>query len=131
MGFQFHSYDGSSRISGIEYLPAGAIKPTVGLALALSGGLLAVASGTTAPAYISLCEKDSACAAGDIIPVARVNHDMTFETSFSASATSIKLGDKVTISADGEQVTATKTDGVAEVVYMDGTAKDSMCRVRF
>ena len=28
-------------------------------------------------------------------------------------------------------VTATTTDGVAEVVYMDGTASGSMCRVRF
>ena len=32
---------------------------------------------------------------------------------------------------DGLQVTATTTNGVAEVVCMDGTASGSMCRVRF
>ena len=57
---------------------------------------------------------------------------MVFETTFSAAATSVKLGNKVTLHAsDGMSVTATTTDGVAEVVYMDGTASGSMCRVRF
>ena len=42
-----------------------------------------------------------------------------------------KLGDKVTLHTDGLQVTATTTNGVAEGVYMDGTASGSMCRVRF
>ena len=130
MGFKIHSID-DNRISGIEYLPCSAIKPTIGMALVQSSGNLAKATGTTAPTYISMCEKDSACTAGDIIPVIRVNKDMIFETTFSASASSIKLGDKVTIHTDAEQVTATTTSGVAEVVYMDGTAMGSMCRVRF
>ena len=102
------------------------------MALVQSSGNLAIATGTTAPTYISMCEKDSACTAGDIIPVIRVSKDMVFETNFSAAATSINLGDKVTLHAsDGMQVTATTTSGVAEVVYMDGTASGSMCRVRF
>ena len=131
MSFKLHSIDGSGHIPGIEYLPCSAIKPTIGMALVQSSGNLAKATGTTAPTYISMCEKDSACTAGDIIPVIRVNKDMIFETTFSASASSIKLGDKVTIHTDAEQVTATTTSGVAEVVYMDGTAMGSMCRVRF
>ena len=69
--------------------------------------------------------------AGDIIPVIRVGKDMILETTFAAAATSIKLGDKGTLHTDGLQVTATTTNGVAEVVYMDGTASGSMCRVRF
>ena len=102
------------------------------MALVQSAGNLAIATGTTAPTYISMCEKDSACTAGDIIPVIRVSKDMVFETTFSAAATSIKLGNKVTLHAsDGMSVTATTTDGVAEVVYMDGTASGAMCRVRF
>ena len=48
----------------------------------------------------------------------------------SADADSVALGDKVTISADGLSITAT-AGGPAEVVYMDGTEKGSMCRVRF
>ena len=67
----------------------------------------------------------------DIIPVIRVNKDMIFETTFAAAATSVKLGDKVTLHTDGLQVTGTTASGVAEVVYMDGTAAGDMCRVRF
>ena len=130
MSFKIHSID-DNRISGIEYLPCGAITPKVGMALYQSSGNLAIATGTTAPTYISMCEKATACTAGDLIPVIRVNHDMVFETNFSATATGIKLGDKVTLHADGLQVTATTTNGVAEVVYMDGTASGDMCRVRF
>lgn len=131
MAFKIYKTD-DGRIPGIEYLPCSAITPKVGMALVQSSGNLAIATGTTAPTYISLCEKDSACTAGDIIPVIRVSKDMVFETTFSAAATSVKLGNKVTLHAsDGMSVTATTTDGVAEVVYMDGTASGAMCRVRF
>ena len=131
MAFKIYKTD-DGRIPGIEYLPCSAITPKVGMALVQSSGNLAIATGTTAPTYISMCEKDSACTAGDIIPVIRVSKDMVFETTFSAAATSVKLGNKVTLHAsDGMSVTATTTDGVAEVVYMDGTASGSMCRVRF
>ena len=131
MAFKIYKTD-DGRIPGIEYLPCSAITPKVGMALVQSRGNMAIATGTTAPTYISMCEKDSACTAGDIIPVIRVSKDMVFETNFSAAATSINLGDKVTLHAsDGMQVTATTTSGVAEVVYMDGTASGSMCRVRF
>mgnify|MGYP001537613265 FL=1 len=54
-----------------------------------------------------------------------------FETTFSAAATSIKVGDKVTIHTDGLQVNATTTGGVAEVVWMEGTASGAKVRVRF
>ena len=131
MAFKIHSVD-DNRVPGIEYLPCGAITPKVGMALIQSGGNLAIATGTNAPTYISMCERETACTAGDVIPVVRVLHDMIFETNFSAAASAVKLGSKVTLHAsDGLQVTATTTDGVAEVVYMDGTASGSMCRVRF
>jgi len=130
MAFKIYSTD-DNRVPGIEYLPASAITPKVGMALTQTTGQLALATGETAPTYISMCEKDSECTAGDIIPVIRVGKDMILETTFEAAATSIKLGDKVTLHTDGLQVTATTSNGVAEVVYMDGTASGSMCRVRF
>lgn len=130
MAFKIYSTD-DNRVPGIEYLPASAITPKVGMALKQTTGQLALATGTTAPTYISMCEKDSKCTEGDIIPVIRVGKDMILETTFADAATSIKLGDKVTLHTDGLQVTATTTNGVAEVVYMDGTASGSMCRVRF
>ena len=128
--FLLHSVEGG-RIPAWEYLPCGAIQPQVGLALTMTSGNLAIASGTTAPLYISMREEDAAVTAGTIIPVVRVLDSIVFETTFSAAATSIKVGDKVTISSDGTQVTATKTSGVAEVVWMEGTASGSKVRVRF
>ena len=105
-----------------EYLPAGAITPKAGMALVQSSGNMAIASGTTAPTYLSMIEKDSACTAGDIIPVIRVDHNTIYETTNQASFASIKRGDKVTLHTDGLQVTATKTSGVAEVVEFDAKA---------
>lgn len=130
MSFLLHTVEGG-RIPAWEYLPCGAIQPQVGLALTMTSGNLAVASGTTAPTYISMREEGAAVEAGTIIPVVRVLDSIVFETTFSAAATSIKVGDKVTISSDGTQVTATKTGGVAEVVWMEGTASGSKVRVRF
>lgn len=129
--FLLHSTD-DGRVPPIEYLPCSAITPKAGMALVQSSGNLAIATGTTIPTYISMIDRASACTAGDIIPVIRIDPDMIFETSFSASAADVKLGQKVTLHAsNGGQVTATTTSGVAEVVYMDGTASGSMCRVRF
>ena len=130
MAFLLHTVEGG-RIPAWEYLPCGAIQPQVGLALTMTSGNLAIASGTTAPSYVSMREEDAAVTAGTIIPVVRVLDSIVFETTFSAAATSIKVGDKVTISSDGTQVTATKTSGVAEVVWMEGTASGSKVRVRF
>ncbi len=118
-------------VAPFEYLPASAITPKAGLALVLTNGLLAIAAGTTAPTYICMMDADAAVTAGTIIPVIRVDKGMIFETTFNLSAASIKLGNKVTLSANGLQVTNTTTNGVAEVVHMDGTTSGSTCCVRF
>ncbi len=130
MGFLIHSVD-DNRVLGLEYLPCSAITPKVGMALVQTSGNLALASGTTAPTYISMCERDTACTAGELIPVVRVQKDIIFGVPAQAAMTSVKLGDKVTIHTDGLQVTATTTSGVAEVVGMDGTAAGSTVLVRF
>lgn len=126
-----HKIDGSDLSMSPEYLPCSAIQPLVGLALTQSGGNLVICTGTNKPTYISLCEKPVACAAGDIIPVLRVSPDIVFQTEFSAAATSIKLGNKVTIDSYGQKVTATTTDGVAEVVAIEDAAVGGKCYVRF
>lgn len=128
--FLRHSTD-DGYVPSLEYRPAGAITPKIGLALVESSGNLVLATGTTKPTYICMTEGASALTAGDIIPVYRIDPSIIFETTFSASAADLKLGQKVTIASDGARVTATTTSGVAEVVYMDGTASGSMCRVRF
>lgn len=130
-GFMIHTTD-DGRIPPYEYLPCGAITPKIGMALYQdTNGNLAIATGTTAPTYISMCERETACTAGDIIPVIRVNSDIVFETGFSAAATALKLGNLVTLDTTGLRVTATTTGGVAEVVSIEGTAIGDSCRVRF
>lgn len=130
MAFLIHSTD-DHRAAHLEYLPCSAIAPKVGMAMVMSGGTLVAATGTTKPQYICMTERKTACTAGEIIPVIRAQADMIIETSFAVAASNVKLGNKVTISTDGTQVTATTDSGVAEVVYMDGTAAGDMCRVRF
>ena len=130
MGFKIHT-TADGRATGIEYLPAGAITPKVGMALYMNGGNLAVAAGTNKPQYISMCEREAALTAGEVIPVIRVYDDIIYETTLSAAGTNLKLGDKVTITAGGEQVTATTTDGVAEIVGIEDSAIGGKVRVRF
>ncbi len=130
MGFKIHT-TADGRATGIEYLPAGAITPKVGMALYQTGGNLAVAAGTTKPTYICMCERETALNAGEVIPVIRVYDDIVFETTLSAAGTSLKLGDKVTIATGGEQVTATTTDGVAQIVAIEDPAAGGKVRVRF
>ena len=43
MSFKIHSMDGG-RVPGIEYLPAGAITPKVGMSLVQTNGQLALAT---------------------------------------------------------------------------------------
>lgn len=128
--FYIHSVEGGY-VPSFEYMPVSAITPKVGQALVMSSGNLVVCSGTTKPTYISMCERAEACSAGDIIPVIRVTGDIIFETKNSAAFTSVKPGSKVTVSADGLEVTATSTDGVAEVISFSDTAVGSAVRVRF
>ena len=130
MAFMTHSIS-DGRVPPLEYLPVSTITPTIGMALIQTGGMLAIATGTNKPTYIAMCERESVCTAGELIPVMRVQSDIIFETSNSVAFTSVKLGNKVTLTADGTQVTATTTGGVAEVVYIEGTATGSVIRVRF
>lgn len=130
MGFLIHSTD-DGHVPSFEYLPCGAITPQIGMALTQTDGNLAIATGATAPTYISMVEKEAACTAGDIIPVIRVDKRIIFETTNNAEFTSINKGDKVTLHTDGMQVTATTESGVAEVVDFDETAVGSKIKVRF
>lgn len=132
MAFIVHSTD-DHRVPVLEYLPVvSQLHVKVGLALVLNAsiGVLGVAAGTTKPEYICMCDRSSV-AAGELIPVIRVQPDMIFETTFSVAASAVKLGSQVTIASGGMEVTATTEGGVAQIVVMDGTAAGATCRVRF
>lgn len=128
--FEFYKAD-DGRTEAIEYLPCSAITPKAGMALMMSSGKLAIATGTNAPTYISLFNSDKAVTAGTMIPVSRVSKDVVYKTTNSASLASVNIGTKVTIATDGLRVTATATDGVAEVVGKDADAAGSDVYVRF
>ncbi len=125
-GFLIHSVD-DGRVPAFEHLPASAIKPEIGMALVMAGGVLVQAVGTAVPAYISMCQKETACEEGDIIPVIRVQPDIIFGTESEEDMAAVNVGDKVTISDDAMGVTATTASGVAEVVTKD----EDGVRVRF
>lgn len=114
----------------VEYLPAGAITPKVGMALVMNGGQLAVCTGATAPTYMAMIEKEAALTAGDIIPVVRVTPGVIWKTMSSAAMTGVSLGEKVNIDSTGLLVTATE-GGAAEVVYIEDTAAGGCVHVRF
>lgn len=128
--FKVHMVDGG-HILGWERYPAGALTPKIGLAMQLVDGSLAVASGTTKPTYICMVEGDGPVEAGTILHTVRVTEDQIWETTLSADGSGVQPGDKVTLSADGLQVTGTTTSGVAEIVEMLGTAAGDTVRVRF
>ena len=120
------------RVSPWEYLPASAITPKLGMALVLSSGKLAVATGTNKPSYISMVEKAAAVSSGDVIPVIKVQPDQVFECTNSASLSGVNIGQKVTLHAsNGLQVTGTTTSGVATIVAKDGDGAGSRVLVRF
>lgn len=83
----------------------------LGEALVLTSGYLTKCGATATPEFIAL----KATADLATIPVIRVQEDDVFETTFSTTATSIVVGDAVTLHTDGLQVTATTSSGVFEV----------------
>ena len=104
------------RVPPWEYLPCGAIKPTIGMALYQSSGVFAIATGTTKPTHISMFEAEDTLASGTIIPVIAVQPDQVFEVQNQASLADVAIGAAVTIHSDGCQITATTSSGVATIV---------------
>ena len=120
------------RVTPWEYLPCSAITPKIGMAMVLSSGKLAIATGTTKPTHICMADYDAAVTAGTIVPVIRVQADEIFECTNSASLSGVNVGQKVTLHAsNGLQVTGTTTSGVAKIVRKDGDASGSTVLVRF
>ena len=117
-------------VAPFEQLPCSAITPKNGMAMVLSSGKLAVASGTNKPEFICVEDHGAAVSAGDLVTVVRVEADTDYVTTLSAAG-ALNIGDKVTLASDGLRVTATTASGVAEIVAMEGTASGDTVVVRF
>lgn len=115
---------------GWEYLPAAAGTYVAGQALTVASGKLAAISAarTTSPEYI--CMADGKFAAGDLVPVIRVDKDLELETSLSAAASSMVMGTKLEISKNGLEVDAA-AEGTFEVKEYAGTAAGAAVIGRF
>lgn len=114
-----------------EYVPVtGGLAIDCGTALIVTGGKLALATGTNKPTYISMAKR-AATTDGEVIAVQRVSAKTIFETELSEEDADIAIGEKHTISADGNKITATIVSGVAEIISVDGTAAGAKVRVRF
>ena len=110
----------------IEYVIAGEAL-ALGVLVKYSQGKLVKATGTDVPEYVTL----GTAVADKVCPVKRIHEDEVFETTLSVAGTELKLGDKVTIAANADSVTATTTDGTFEIIEMDGTAVGSKVRGLF
>lgn len=102
-----------------EYYEAAAEAIEVGEALTLSAGKLTKCSGTTKPTHIAMAVKGAA----DVdrrMPVCRVESNQVYEVPVSEAPTGLVPGAKVTIAADGLQVTATTASGVATIIDVNG-----------
>lgn len=130
MGFMIQS-TGDHRVPVHKLLPCGSITPKVGMALVLNAGQLAVASGTTKPTHICMEEHEAAVAAGTLIHVNQVEPDITWGAPLSVAGAALKVGQKVTIAADGLAVTATTENGTALIEKICGTDVDDIVHVRF
>lgn len=99
---------------------------TQGMALTLTGGKLVAATGT--PTHIAL----GAAKADEEVTCYAVLPAMHFEVPVTATPTSLKEGDKVTIAEGGLGVTATTTSGVATIVDLNGAkASGDLIMVKF
>lgn len=128
MGFIPHTLNEGGH-PPFEYLPAGAITVEVGTALTMTSGKLAKAASTAVPQYFALTNK--VCTAGEIIPVQKLEKGVDYETVASVAIADTLIGSKVTIGSDAGSVTATTTDGVAQIVSVSGNAKGDKVVVRF
>lgn len=91
----------------------------VGEALVLTDGKLTKCGATTAPQFIAMGAV-SADKADREVAVCRVESNQLYIVPVNADPASLKFGDKVTIAADGLQVTATTENGVAFVEHLNG-----------
>ena len=125
MAFKIHTVD-DGRVPPIEYIDADSgLTPDIGTLLYMDSatGKAKLATGTQKPTHI--CNTVNK---GDTVAAIRIGADMVLETTASVAITQ-KVGAKVTTT--GTQVTNTATDGVAEIVALNGTEAGAKVYVRF
>ena len=106
------AYSNGGFSPAVEYVPAQAAI-ALGQALVYASGKVSVCGATAAPEFIAV--EKYAGGAEKSVAVIRVTEDVAFEVPCTEATGALKPGDKVTISEDGLQVTATTENGVFTV----------------
>lgn len=105
--------NGYNNVHEPEYYPAGATALTQGEGVKLSSGKLVACGATTKPSFITVA---AAAANAASVPVIPVTNQQIYEADASVSVASAVIGTKVTLTAAGDAITATTSDGVATIV---------------
>ena len=92
---------------------------SIGEALKLSSGKLTKCASTDKPEFIAIGQV-GANDADRKVAVCRVEPNQVYEVPVTATPTSLKVGEKVTLSGDGLQVTATTASGVVTIESLNG-----------
>lgn len=95
-----------------------------------SSGALTKASGTDKPEFIYVGKDITSAASGQVINVVPVLPEYEWETTFSADASAVKAGTKVTVDSTGTKATATTSSGVFQLLE-DGKAANGKAVGRF
>lgn len=104
----------NASIPALENLPCAAgTEYKIGMGLVVSAGAAAKVGATATPEYICMSEKKGV--AGQYVQAIRVLKGETYEAKLSEAGSALKIGNKVTIDADGIRVTATTASGVAQI----------------
>ncbi len=103
----------------IELIPAdSAVTYAIGQGLVITANKAALVGATATPTYVCI-----GVAANGEVPAIRVQKGHVYAAPLSAAGTALNVGDKVTHDVDAIRVTATKADGIAEIVGFDTAAK--------
>lgn len=124
--------NGRQNVPEPEYIEVAASETvSIGEALVLSSGKLTKCSPTVTPTYIAMGEM-STSAIKRTIAACRIEPNHLYEAECSAAPSTLVAGDKVTLAADALGVTATKENGVAKIVALNGaTVAGDKITVRF
>lgn len=101
-----------------------------GEAVKFSSGALTKSGATEKPEFVYVGKDITSAITGQIINVVPVLPEYEWETTLSAAGTSLVPGNKVTVSSDGTEATATTGSGVFELLT-DGGAKGAKVVGRF
>lgn len=101
---------------------------TVGEALVVTDGTATKAGAAVVPAYI--CGETVTGTENGSLTAYRVLPTQVWGGTLTADGAELAVGDKLTLAADGIDLTAT-TGGTAEIVEIVGTAVGDEVRVRF